>query len=72
MWEYDVVGWGHQNSHGGRSGPAGAASMLNERGRQGWELVAVSPSPANAPSGTWFVFKREAGSSGAEGEPATG
>lgn len=61
MWEYQVVGWAAQNSHGGRSGPAGAASMLNEKGSEGWELVAVTPAAANSPAGHWWVFKRQRG-----------
>lgn len=59
MWEYEVLGWAPQNSHGGRSGPAGAASLLNEKGREGWELVAVTPAAGNAPTGHWWVFKRQ-------------
>ena len=69
MWEYQVVGWAAQNSHGGRSGPAGAASMLNEKGTEGWELVAVTPAAANSPAGHWWVFKRPRGD-GDQGDQA--
>lgn len=31
--------------------PAAVMAWLNERGRQGWELV-------NTPSNRWFTFKR--------------
>lgn len=35
--------------------------MLNEKGSEGWELVAVTPAAANSPAGHWWVFKRQRG-----------
>jgi len=73
MWEYEVVALGPQNQFGGRSGPGGVQEMLNDRARQGWELVATAPA-VEMSNGQMWVFKRPAEASIAQAaapHPAT-
>ncbi len=55
VWEYDVRDWKKESDFRDAPGTPGLIAMLNEEGRQGWELVAVEHISASTSS---FIFMR--------------
>jgi hypothetical protein len=55
QWEHHVFWWNLSTRWGGKKGSPGIRAMLQARGEDGWELVAVTDSPEN---GYTFFFKR--------------
>ena len=59
-YEYDIVVWNDDVGWGGVLGHAGLKALLNEKGEDGWRLVAGdrrSPDPADTT--TWIMLERE-------------
>ena len=53
-YQYQVTIWNEKASHNTITGVEGLGALLNDRGAEGWELVAVVPRPNGD---LWHHFK---------------
>ena len=55
QWEYNFVPWSDLTAAASRSPLHQAEALLNDLGKEGWELVA----PVEAEGGLILIFKRQ-------------
>lgn len=58
-YQYHLTIWNEKASYGPLRGVEGLDAALNDRGAEGWDLVAVTQRPNGD---HWYHFKREVGS----------